>query len=179
MKRFKYLVYIVIAVAAIGGAFFFFSKNGGGIAEQKLTRDKAAKMIIAYVKAHAETTNITANVSFDNVGCPSAQNKYYPPISAEGLKTKGYVKDAGTLLFQTSFTEKAKPYVVNDTTAIIAKVKDVKVTGLVDEGNNQTAAKVTYIYELTPFGEACSYPTEQENSVYFQLYDDGWRIMTL
>jgi hypothetical protein len=94
-------------------------------------------------------------------------------------------------------TPKAKPYVIkewvsrgfvkglrtSDVKVLLAEVDKVEVTGISKPsdamGQKICQASYTVRYKPTPFGEVFMRPEQlvQHGSMFFVLYDDGWRIM--
>ena len=107
-------------------------------------------------------------------------------LEDEGLVTVQQTQslnDVGEPLI--SFTEKAEPYLlpVNDEKIQQVKIADEvieEVTGIQmeDDGNRAVVEYKTSFSNITPFAELSKLNLEEENvrRVYFELYDDGWRV---
>jgi len=118
------------------------------------------------------------------------------PVDAKRLLDAG-LEDEGLITVQRtqslsevgepliSFTEKAEPHLlpVDDKKIQQVKIADEvieEVTGIQmeDDGNRAVVEYKTSFSNITPFAELSKLNLEEENvrRVYFELYDDGWRV---
>lgn len=180
----KIIIIVVIAVLAIA-ALFYFLKVGISGGSKTLTRDKAAKMIMAKLEP---TTGV---VSYDQMyhayaayGTNDDKLKSLENAGLIKIVTEPHIWSLATLFL---FTDKGQSYTAPNQNLssmkdiILGQPSSVVVTGLTESaadksGHNIITAKYIAKFKLTPFGQILSNSDERRGSYDFTLYDDGWRI---
>jgi hypothetical protein len=175
----------------IGGTYYLGNKNLAGVSNSagkdaattpltssnsnSLSRESAAEMIMNNMKQQPAT------VELDQAGvitCPNGYHGYNNVLNA--LQNGGFISQK---MFLWSVTAKATPYVIatgDSTFLLVAQVANVVVTGIAKTTQNTAEADFTETSNnITPFGVACSYPATQNGVAELELYDDGWRVVSI
>lgn len=199
------IIGIAIAILAIIGFVVYFSGSGNSpaiidtqnidenIGVKNLTREVASSMITARLDTLSTSINLIRVIYEEERGGYTSFILDNDNISS--LEKAGLVKVLETpvnswerMLFD--FTDKAKPYTKpvegGDVEIILASIQSVDVSGITETSElaAQQMKKADFIatYKPTSFGEVLgptSYKEELESSMYFLLYDDGWRVKSI
>lgn len=173
-------------VVVAGLSYYLGNKKSAGLFNAgAISHEKAATLILAYLQQHPVTVGCTPLTFAMNIGvalpsyqsCPAGSSREF--FDTVTLMNQGYVNKNWTL------AAKAIPYILdaptskNDETAtlLVARANKVEVDDIANIAQNSVRADFSETNQLTPLGDACSFPAAQKGTASLQLYDDGWKVV--